>query len=86
MTAFRFLTAGESHGKGLTMIAAQGPIDLQAQAGQVRFRRLRGRELRPTMDRVREALFAVLANRVPGARFLDLYAGAGTVGLEALSR
>jgi 16S rRNA (guanine966-N2)-methyltransferase len=49
-------------------------------------RSLRGRELRPTMDRVREALFAVLAKRLPGARFLDLYAGAGTVGLEALSR
>ena len=49
-------------------------------------RSLRGRELRPTMDRVREALFAVLVRRVIGARFLDLYAGAGTVGLEALSR
>lgn len=47
---------------------------------------LRGRELRPTMDRVREALFAVLTPRIVGARFLDLYAGAGTVGLEALSR
>jgi len=47
---------------------------------------LRGRELRPTMDRVRETLFAVLAPRIEGARFLDLFAGAGTVGLEALSR
>jgi 16S rRNA (guanine966-N2)-methyltransferase len=47
---------------------------------------LRSRELRPTMDRVREALFAVLSTRVVEARFLDLYAGAGTVGLEALSR
>jgi 16S rRNA (guanine966-N2)-methyltransferase len=49
-------------------------------------RSLRGQALRPTMDRVREAMFAVLAKRVVGARFLDLYAGAGTVGLEALSR
>jgi len=47
---------------------------------------LRGRALRPTADRVRESLFGVLGRRVAGARFLDLYAGAGTVGLEALSR
>ncbi len=47
---------------------------------------LRGQALRPTADRVRESVFNVLAERVQGARFLDLYAGAGTVGLEALSR
>ncbi len=47
---------------------------------------LRGRALRPTGDRVRESVFAMLGERVKGARFLDLYAGAGTVGLEALSR
>ena len=47
---------------------------------------LRGQALRPTADRVRESVFAVLGERVEGARFLDLYAGAGTVGLEALSR
>jgi len=49
-------------------------------------RSLRGRELRPTMDRVRETVFAVLSRRVVGEAFLDLFAGAGTVGLEALSR
>jgi 16S rRNA (guanine966-N2)-methyltransferase len=49
-------------------------------------RSLRGRALRPTADRVKEAVFAVLASRVVEARFLDLYAGAGSVGLEALSR
>lgn len=49
-------------------------------------RSLRGRALRPTMDRVRESLFSVLAPRIEGARFLDLFAGAGMVGLEALSR
>lgn len=49
-------------------------------------RSLRGQALRPTMDRVRETLFAVLARKVEGAAFLDLFAGAGTVGLEALSR
>jgi 16S rRNA (guanine(966)-N(2))-methyltransferase RsmD len=47
---------------------------------------LKGQALRPTADRVRESVFAVLAERVNGASFLDLYAGAGTVGLEALSR
>ena len=42
--------------------------------------------LRPTPARVREALFDILGARVPGADFLDLYAGTGAVGLEALSR
>lgn len=49
-------------------------------------RSLKGLALRPTADRVREAVFAMLVERVPGARFLDLFAGAGGVGLEALSR
>jgi 16S rRNA (guanine966-N2)-methyltransferase len=47
---------------------------------------LRGRAMRPTMDRVRESVFGSLGEQVRGARFLDLYAGAGAVGLEALSR
>ena len=51
-----------------------------------RLRSLRGQALRPTTDRVRESVFGALGERVVGARFLDLYAGAGTVGLEALSR
>nr|MBA2356658.1 RsmD family RNA methyltransferase [Acidobacteriota bacterium] len=42
--------------------------------------------LRPTSDRLRETLFNVLAPRLPGARLLDLCAGTGAVGLEALSR
>ena len=41
---------------------------------------------RPTSDRLRETLFNVLAPRIGGARFLDLYAGSGAVGIEALSR
>lgn len=45
-----------------------------------------GREVRPTLDRVREALFSILTPRVAGARFLDLYAGSGANGLEAMSR
>lgn len=42
--------------------------------------------LRPTTDRVRETVFNWLASVVPGARCLDLYAGTGAMGLEALSR
>jgi len=38
------------------------------------------------LDRERERLFAILGDRVPGARFLDLFSGTGAVGLEALSR
>jgi 16S rRNA (guanine966-N2)-methyltransferase len=44
------------------------------------------RGVRPTQDRVRQALFNALAARIPGCRLLDLFAGSGAVGLEALSR
>jgi len=43
-------------------------------------------KIRPTTDAMREALFASLAKRVVDARFADLYAGCGSVGIEALSR
>jgi 16S rRNA (guanine966-N2)-methyltransferase len=58
-------------------------------AGTHRGRRLQGPQglaLRPTSDRVREALFSILGNRLPGCRFLDLYAGTGAIGIEAISR
>lgn len=42
--------------------------------------------IRPTSDRLRETLFNVIAPRIEGARFLDLCAGSGAVGIEALSR
>ncbi len=45
-----------------------------------------GLATRPTSDRLRETLFNVLAPRIEGAAFLDLYAGSGAVGMEALSR
>ena len=45
-----------------------------------------GAATRPTSDRVREALFSILASRIPDARVLDLFAGSGALGLEALSR
>jgi 16S rRNA (guanine966-N2)-methyltransferase len=58
-------------------------------AGEWRGRPLKappGAATRPTSDRVREALFSILAGRVPEARVLDLFAGSGALGLEALSR
>jgi len=42
--------------------------------------------IRPTQDRVREALFNILAPEIGGAAFLDLFAGSGAVGIEAISR
>jgi 16S rRNA G966 N2-methylase RsmD len=49
-------------------------------------RSLRGLELRPTSDRLRETLFNILGPAVQGSVFVDLYAGTGAVGIEALSR
>src|ERR1700691_321601 len=58
-------------------------------AGEYRSRVLqapRGLDTRPTSDRLRETVFNVLSPRISGAVFLDLYAGSGAVGIEALSR
>jgi 16S rRNA (guanine966-N2)-methyltransferase len=57
--------------------------------GTHRGRRLRtvgGLAVRPTSDRLRETLFNILAPRIDGSRFLDICAGSGAVGIEALSR
>jgi 16S rRNA (guanine966-N2)-methyltransferase len=62
---------------------------LRVVAGRLGGRPLRavpGSATRPTSDRVREALFAVLGDRVHGARALDLFAGTGALAIEALSR
>lgn len=58
-------------------------------AGSHKGRRLQGPQLptpRPTSDRVKEALFSILTPWMAEARFLDLYAGTGAIGIEALSR
>jgi len=58
-------------------------------AGTLRGKKLNtfsGKLIRPTSDRTREAVFNILANRVSGARVLDLFAGSGAFGIEALSR
>jgi 16S rRNA (guanine966-N2)-methyltransferase len=62
---------------------------LRVVAGELRGRRLRtptGLDTRPTSDRVRESLFAILGDAVEGAAVLDLFAGSGALAIEALSR
>jgi 16S rRNA (guanine966-N2)-methyltransferase len=62
---------------------------LRIIAGKYRGRNLKSPpslEVRPTSDRLRETIFNVIAPRIDGARFLDLCAGSGAVGIEALSR
>lgn len=64
-------------------------IKMRIIAGTYRSRLLsapRGMRTRPTSDRLRETLFNILAPRLDGCRFVDLYAGTGAVGIEALSR
>jgi 16S rRNA (guanine966-N2)-methyltransferase len=62
---------------------------MRISAGEHRGRRLqspKGTKTRPTSDLLRQAVFNVLGARIQGARVLDLFAGTGSVGLEALSR
>jgi len=65
-----------------------GPVT-RVTAGSSRGRLLKtppGRSTRPTTSLVREALFNIIGDSIRGARALDLFAGAGTLGIEALSR
>ncbi|MDQ6829152.1 MAG: 16S rRNA (guanine(966)-N(2))-methyltransferase RsmD [Gemmatimonadota bacterium] len=58
-------------------------------AGRWRGRRIgvpAGLDIRPTADRVREAWMSIIQHDIPGARVLDLFAGTGALGIEALSR
>ncbi|WP_069804240.1 16S rRNA (guanine(966)-N(2))-methyltransferase RsmD [Thermogemmatispora onikobensis] len=62
---------------------------MRVVAGEAKGRRLKSPRTpgtRPIIDRVKTALFDILATRIEGARFLDLFAGTGGVGIEALSR
>lgn len=64
-------------------------MSIRVIAGSARGRRLKlvpGQGTRPIMDRVKEALFSILGREVIDATFLDLFAGTGSVGIEALSR
>jgi 16S rRNA (guanine966-N2)-methyltransferase len=72
--------------KGRTPISFAG---VRVIAGELKGQRLvapRGWKVRPTSDRVREAIFSALGERVEGARVLDLYCGTGALAIEALSR
>jgi 16S rRNA (guanine966-N2)-methyltransferase len=63
--------------------------DLRVIAGSAGGTRLYGaksRKVRPVLDRVKESVFAALGDTVPGSRVLDLFAGIGSLGIEALSR
>ncbi len=59
---------------------------IAGSARGVPLRAPRDRATRPVTDRVKETLFGILGDRVPEARVLDLYAGSGALGIEALSR
>src|SRR5216110_2136645 len=76
-SAFRIGEEGEGSGM------------IQIIGGEFKNRRLKtpaGTKTRPTGNRVREAWFSILQRSVRGARVVDLYAGSGALGLEALSR
>lgn len=47
---------------------------------------IEGKDTRPTTDRIKETLFNMIQNEIPGCYFLDLFAGSGQIGLEAVSR
>lgn len=62
---------------------------MRVSGGESRGRALKApkhKGIRPTSDKAREALFSILADRVEGATFLELFAGTGAVGIDALSR
>ena len=94
------LAKGKNTGKNRATARANGPLGVARAAsagsrvlriigGRHRGRRLRfpaGVDIRPTPDRVRETLFNWLQPRIADARVLDLFAGSGALGLEALSR
>ena len=59
---------------------------IAGKAGSLPLRTMTGLNTRPTTDRIKETLFNMIADQVPGSRFLDLFSGSGGIGIEALSR
>ncbi|MBQ6359641.1 MAG: 16S rRNA (guanine(966)-N(2))-methyltransferase RsmD [Lachnospiraceae bacterium] len=59
---------------------------IAGKAGRLLLKSVPGYTTRPTVDKYKETLFNILAPYIPGARFLDLFAGSGAIGIEALSR
>src|SRR5580692_7854320 len=94
----RNLPIGKDHPRIFTIVCARAYrsiadglpcLKMRVIAGTYRSRQLlapRGLQTRPTSDRLRETLFNILAPRLQGCRFVDLYAGTGAVGIEAISR
>ncbi len=62
------------------------PRVVSGKAGGTNLASLKGLKTRPTADKVKEAIFSSIANQIYGARFLDIFAGTGQIGIEALSR
>ena len=76
-------------GAGHRLSTGIAAVPVRIVAGRWRGRRIsvpRDDRIRPTADRVREAWMSIVASWIPGARVLDLFAGSGALGLEALSR
>lgn len=59
---------------------------ISGKAKGIRLESLEGNNTRPTLDRVKEALFNIIQNQIVEASVLDLFAGSGALAIEALSR
>lgn len=59
---------------------------IAGKAKSLPLRTIGGQNTRPTTDRIKETLFNVISDQIPQTRFLDLFAGSGAIGIEALSR
>ncbi len=59
---------------------------IAGKARRLTLKTIEGDSTRPTTDRIKETLFNILQDDIPGSRFLDLFAGSGGIGIEALSR
>ena len=72
-----------------TISIGKEELDMRVIAGKARRLPLvspEGRGTRPTTDRIKETLFNILQDDIPGCRFLDLFSGSGAIGIEAISR
>ena len=59
---------------------------IAGSARRLNLKTVPGRDIRPTTDRIKETLFNMIQNDVPGCLFLDIFSGSGAIGIEALSR
>ncbi|MGN0482969.1 MAG: 16S rRNA (guanine(966)-N(2))-methyltransferase RsmD [Lachnospiraceae bacterium] len=59
---------------------------IAGKARSLPLKTIEGFDTRPTTDRIKETLFNIIQNQIPGATFLDLFSGSGAIGLEAISR